>query len=383
MDGIYKENSLAQSLVASVQLNLPGTVSKLSAKMRFIDKIAPVLKKAGLVKNVITVPSISVKVTGISTAHRAIPAFGGILYISAAVGQDVYIQNGSIHKTRQDSSVEMDEIDDFDFSKKIRLIEIRNAYKILSKTLENPDCSEVILLEAPLMLDRSDVPPTERIEVVEQFSKTVKLLEDFWNKYQSRIYPYNKNGIKLISVGSGKLGAIISALGSEHREFIVDNIDYDQLTEILKPEMLGKVKSLGVKRLLNGIMNEYCRSAAFQAEAINPDTRFEPEKIRQFGLMSMHVKAGLKTSPVLLEMLGTVIDWKSSDLDQIASIYTSLYSLNQAKAHPLPLWYAKYALKPIISKPGILEYYKSQAREMLNNEEIDKIWQQDLELFED
>jgi len=383
MIGINKETSLAQSLVASVQLNLPGTVSKLSAKMRFIDKIAPVLRNAGLVKNIAPIPSISVKVTGIATAHRAIPAFGGILYISAAISQDVFIKNGSIHKTRQDSSVEMDEIDDFDYSKKIRLIEIQNAYAVLTRTLDNPDCSEFILIEAPIMLDRSDVPPTERIEVVEQFSKTVKIIEDFWIKYKSRIYPFNKNGIRLISVGSGKLGAILFALGTEHRDFIVDMINYEQLTEIVEPKMIGKIKSLGVKRLINGIMNEFCRSAAFQAEAINPDTRFEPESIRPLGLMSMHVKAGFKTPPVMLEMLGTVNDWTSGDLDDIASIYTSLFTLDQARALPLPLWYAKYALKPIISKPGILEYYKSQAREMLNNEEIDKIWQQDLELFED
>lgn len=383
MDGMNKETSLAQSLVASVQLNLPGTVSKLSAKMRFIDKIAPILRNAGLVKNISPVPSISLKVTGITTAHRAIQAFGGILYISAAIGQDVFIKNGSIHKTRQDSSVEMDEIDDFDYSKKIRLIEIQNAYSVLSRTLENPDCSEVILIEAPLMLDRSDVPPTERTEVVEEFLKTIRILEEFWIKYKSRIYPFNKKGIKLISVGSGKLGAILFALGNEHRDYILDKIDYEQLKEIIEPKMIGKIKSLGAKRMVNGIMNEFCRSAAFQAEAINPDTRFEPENIRPFGLMSMHVKAGLKTTPVLLEMLGTVQDWTSNDLDQISSIYTSLFTLDQARALPLPLWYAKYALKPIISKPGILEYYKSQAREMLNNEEIDKIWQQDLELFED
>ncbi len=121
MDG-FKENStpLSQSIVANIQLGLPATVSKLASKMRFIDKIAPpALKESGgVVRNIeLITPPLTIKASGIAATNRTSSAFGGMLYVAGAVRQDILISEGSIYKTRQESIVDVDEIDDLDNQK--------------------------------------------------------------------------------------------------------------------------------------------------------------------------------------------------------------------------------------------------------------------------
>jgi hypothetical protein len=90
MNGSFDKGvPVSQSIVANVQLGLPATVSKLSSKMRFIDKIAPLLKEQGVIRTLDLIQPITIKCSGIATSHRTINAFGGILYISGAVRQDI------------------------------------------------------------------------------------------------------------------------------------------------------------------------------------------------------------------------------------------------------------------------------------------------------
>lgn len=58
----------------------------------------------------------------------------------------------------------------------------------------------------------------------------------------------------------------------------------------------------------------------------------------------------------------------------------SLYTIDQLKALPLPLWYASHGLKAI--KTGtIIQYYKSQAQEMIKNEKVESVWIEEVDLF--
>jgi hypothetical protein len=109
----------------------------------------------------------------------------------------------------------------------------------------------------------------------------------------------------------------------------------------------------------------------------------EPISVRELGLMTMHIKAGNNTPPMLIEVLGKVDDWDSEMLDKICAEIMTLITFDQAKALPIPLWYAKYALKPIEARPGVLEFYKSHAKEMLKNESLEAIWKEDLDVFDD
>jgi hypothetical protein len=143
MDG-FKESGtpISQSIVANIQLGLPATVSKLSSKMRFIDKIAPTLKESGVIRNIELINPLTIKASGISSTNRTSNAFGGILYVAGAVRQDVLIDDGSIYKTRQESIVDVDEIDDLDNQKKLKFIDI-NAVIICFASSDKP-CKSII-----------------------------------------------------------------------------------------------------------------------------------------------------------------------------------------------------------------------------------------------
>lgn len=401
MDGINQGNTtISQSIVANIQLGLPATVSKLSAKMRFIDKIAPALKDGGVIRNIDIINPININASGIACSNRTSTAFGGILYVAGAVRQDILIKDGTIYKTRQESKVEVDEIDDLDSQKKLKFIDIINAYKLLTDLMEEDEKPELVLLDVPLLLERSDAPLDERIDVVNIYNKCRKTISKFWNEYKEDVYPFNKNGVKIASIGGKKFGAIIFALNDESVKYIPDIIDKGIIEKLREKSnrdknsnsgndnsLMEDLKEVGIKRLMTGILVKRTRTAAFQHDGINKDNRLEPEELREFGLMGMHIKAGNNTPPLLVEVLGTAMAWNTDMLDELASQIISLITFDQEKAIPMPLWYAKYALKPIEAtergKNRILEYYKIQARESLKNEDLESIWKENLDVFEE
>lgn len=386
MDGVKQgETTLSQSIVANIQLGLPATVSKLSAKMRFIDRVAPTLKDGGVIRNIELINPITISATGIACSSRTSNAFGGILYVAGAVRQDILIKDGTIYKTRQESKVEVDEIDDLDSQKKLKYIDIMNAYKLLTELMEQEEKPELVLLDIPLLLERADAPLDNRIDIVNFYNKCRNAILEFWNKYKNDIYPFNMYGVKIASVGGKKFGAVVFALNDENIKYIPDSIDKNIVGKV--KDLMPKLQEVGIKRLMTGILVKRTRTAAFQYDGINKESRLEPEEVSEIGLMDMHIKAGNTTPPLLVEVLGTAEDWNTEMLDKLASQIISLITFDQEKALPMPLWYAKYSLKPIEAtnngKNVILEYYKTQAREALKNEELESIWKENLDAFEE
>lgn len=383
----FKEGGtpVSQSIVANIQLGLPATVSKLSSKMRFIDKIAPTLKESGVIRNINLVNPLTIKASGIAATNRTSNAFGGILYVAGAVRQDILIQDGTIYKTRQESIVDVDEIDDLDSQKKLKFIDIINVYKLLEDLMEDDEKPELIIVDVPLVLERADAPIEGRKEIMNIYNKCKDTIANFWNKYIDEIYPFNRDGVKIASVGNKRFGAIVFGLSSENIKYIPDPIDRCIITQL--DDLMPKIQSVGIKRLLTGILVKKTRTVAFQYDGLNKDSRLEPQLLRNVGLMCMHLKAGNITPPLLVEVLGKVEDWSPDMLDELASQIITLIVFDQQKSIPIPLWYAKYALKPVEAttngKNAILQYYKAQARERLQNEELESIWKEDLDIFEE
>lgn len=388
MDGIKEGGtSVSQSIVANIQLGLPATVSKLSSKMRFIDKIAPGLKKSGVIRNIELITPLTIKASGIATTNRTSNAFGGILYVAGAVRQDILIKEGSIYKTRQESTVDVDEIDDLDSHKKLKFIDIINVYRLLEDLMEDDEKPELVLVDVPLLLEQQDVPLSGRKDLQKVYKECIDKIEGFWEKYKDKIYPFNDNGIKLASVGNKRFGAIIFALTQDKVKYVVDDIDRNIVLNM--NNILPKLQEVGIKRLLTGILVKRTRTAAYEISRINEEerNRLEPQSVGKYEMIGMHIKAGNTTPPTLVEVLGSKELWTTKMLDELASQIISLIAFDQQKAMPLPLWYAKYALKPVEAtnngKNVILQYYKTQAREMLKNEELEIIWKEDLDVFEE
>lgn len=372
---------VSQSIVANVQLGLPATVSKLSSKMRFIDKIAPLLKDQGVIRTLELIQPITINCAGISTSHRTTNAFGGVLYISGAVRQDISIQEGSIYQTKQESVVDVDEIDDLDAQKKLKFIDMINAYKLLMETMREKDLPELIVMDVPLLLERSDEPLFDRVDILKHYKLCKETISMFWNEHKDKVYPFNKDGVKIVSIGGKRFGAIFFALTKENIKFVSDPIGNSITSDLDK--YMSKMQTVGVKRLLKGILVKRSRTAAFQFDGITNDNRMEPTSVRELGLMTMHMKAGNNTPPLLVEVLGKSTDWNTEMLDTLCAEIMTLITFDQAKALPIPLWYAKYALKPIEVRPGVLEFYKSHAKEMLKNESLETMWKEDLDVYDE
>lgn len=384
MGGSEKQDRpVSQSIVANIQLGLPATVSKLSSKMRFIDKTAPILKEAGIIRNIELIKPLNIRACGIATSSRTTNAFGGILYVAGAVRQDVLIENGTIYKTRQESTVDLDEIDDLDIQKKLKYISIMNTYKLLDELMEDIEKPELVMIDTPLLLERADAPLDDRVDIKEIYDSCKGVIHDFWMKHKDKVYPYKKTGVKIVSIGNKRFGAVIFALSDDKIQFIPDIIDKNKVDKITNEQYMNKLKNVGLKRLLHGVLVKRTRTAAFQLDGINKDTRLEPEELRNLGLMGMHIKAGNSTPPLLIEMLGTVNDWSTDMLDELAAQVMSLITFDQSKAKPLPMWYAEYALKPIEVRPGVLEYYKAEAKQMLREQELENVWKDGFDVFEE
>ncbi|AEF93194.1 hypothetical protein Desca_0290 [Desulfotomaculum nigrificans CO-1-SRB] len=388
MDGIKEGGTpVSQSIVANIQLGLPATVSKLSSKMRFIDRIAPALKESGVIRNIELINPLTIKASGIAATNRTANAFGGILYIAGAVRQDILIQEGSIYKTRQESTVDVDEIDDLDSHKKLKFIDIINVYRLFEDLMEDDEKPELVLVDVPLLLERQDVPLSDRKDLQKVYKECVDKIEGFWEKYKDKIYPFNDNGIKIASVGNKRFGAVIFALTQDKVKYVVDDIDRNIIVNM--NSILPKLQEVGIKRLLTGILVKRTRTAAYEINRINDEerNRLEPQSVGKYEMIGMHIKAGNTTPPTLVEVLGSKELWTTEMLDELASQIISLIAFDQQKAMPLPLWYAKYALNPLEAtnngKNAILQYYKTQAREMLKNEELENIWKEDLDVFEE
>ena len=258
-----------------------------------------------------------------------------------------------------------------------------NTYKLLDQLMKDSEKPELVMVDVPLLLERADAPLDDRTDIKGLYEQCKKSIEEFWINHKENIYLYKKNGVKIVALGNKRFGAIIFALDKDKKEFIADKINDTLAAQLISEDSQNKMKNVGIKRLLQGVLVKRTRTAAFQFDGINPDNRLEPESLRELGLMGMHIKAGISTPPLLIEMLGTIKDWDSNMLDELASEVMTLITFDQSKAKPLPLWYAEYALRPIEVRPGVLEYYKDSAKVMLKEQELENVWKEAFDVFEE
>lgn len=376
-----RDTAIANSLVAKIQLGLPSTVTKLSAKMRFIDHIAPKLRNSGVIRPVEKKSPLTIRAAGIATASKTIPAFGGILYSAGAVRQDLYIEEGSVYETFQDSLVDIDEADDIDINHKLKFIHVMQVYDLLEEMMMEAHKPELVIVDTPLMLERADAPMDTHGQLYIDYQNCVERIKNFWETYQHFIFPFNRNGIRLVSVSTKRFGSIFYGLFSEDKNkemYIVDEVSFHDIEQ--NNEVLFKIKKVGVKKLLHGVLTRRTRTAAYQYDLLVQTNQLEPKDIRNLGIINFHFRAGMHTQPLLVEIMGNAQKWDSQSLDELTSYLVSLYTLDQPKALPLPLWYAEHALKPIRSG-AIIQYFKTQAREMIKKEEVENVWTEEVDFF--
>ncbi|MCV3262750.1 hypothetical protein OGZ01_06190 [Vibrio harveyi] len=203
-----RKQNLAQSLAVESQIRLPGSAGRLLQQIRDVLAVAPLFKSAGLVKRVELPKVIDLTVSGIATHSCIKNALGGYIYASGAVRIDMCIEQNQVGTGSNDSVSELDDIDFEAQRKRLDLVEIRQAYQLVEKQLQQGSPSQLILLDTPLFLDRAMTPLDRNVKHVEEYQRTKNVIAQFWSSYREQLFPWNPQSTVLASIVSERFSAI-------------------------------------------------------------------------------------------------------------------------------------------------------------------------------
>jgi hypothetical protein len=375
---------LYQEIASQIQLGLMGTVGKLSRQLRSIDRIAPRLKEGGIVRKVPVDREVKRQTVGLSVAHRKIGAFGGLLYGAAAVSHAMTTTGADIIHGGQDSRLDVGDMTLLESDRRLSWKTFSLVYDLLEEIFAAEKLPDLILLDVPLVMGRAvyaqaledEESDTElRREVAELRDR----LEAFWEKHIHRCFPFDANGPKVVTLDRGRFGSLLRLLKAKSHEVTPDPIDGE--VERLIREEWTQVLSVGIDRVLAGILNPDYRTAAFNREQDLRDKQAFPRAIIEKGTIAFHYLTGLRGQPIQVETLGSAAHWREcggeNAIDALASDLISLTYFDVRQAVPLPLWYAQQSVQ-IIKKTqggqGLLEFYKREALRAMQQELRDRAW---------
>ena len=377
-------NPLAQEMTAAIQLGLMGTVGKLARQLRAIDRIAPRLKDGGIVRKVNVDRNQKRRSVGLSVAHRKIGAFGGLLYGAASVAHDLTTFGGDITHGGQISRLDVGDMTLLEADRRLSWKTYALVYDLLDEIFAGDTLPDLILLDVPLVMGRAIYAQVlDEAETDAELRREVHALRDrlqaFWAKHIDRCFPFHENGPRVVTLARGRFGSLLRLIEAQGPQISPDPIDGE--VERLIREEWTQVLSVGIDRVLAGILNPDHRTAAFNREQDLRDKEAFPRAIIERGTLAFHYLTGLRGRPVQVETLGSAAHWHDRGgadvIDQLASDLMSLTNFDHRQSVPLSLWYAQQAVQ-IIKKTtggqGLLEFYKREALRAMQEELRDRAW---------
>jgi hypothetical protein len=374
--------SLPQTLAIQSQIHLPGTVGRLLKQIRDIEQVAPLFVDAGLVHPVKRELALNARVAGIATRSTTTKTIGGYLYAAAAVRMDLAAEDNVISTIGQDSTCELDDIDYEDQSKRLQLINVRQAYEMADAALRSSDHFDLIMLDCPLVLNRSMVPLREDESDAafrEAFIGATDAITNFWRNHRDHLLPWNPNGTAVLGLASQRFGAIVYVARQDlrteaGRQQILDTEGVNE-TRIQAISKLSKsISGIGERRFVHGILSSYTRTAAFRMNVQSP--RMEPREITKLGVIGFHFKAAHTMTPRLLQLIGDAPLWNQSLLDKVCSQVMALTVVGGAQATPLPIQLAEREQQAL---DKFLKYYNQGVLQEIKRKEIEDLWLSDLD----
>jgi hypothetical protein len=374
-----RSQSLAQNLAVQTQVNLPGTAGRLLKQIRDLEAVAPFFMEAGLIRSVQRPFPLNACLSGVSTMYRVTPALGGYLYISAAVRVDLKVEQNAVSTQSEDSVSVIDDIGFEEQIKRLQLIEIDQSYELAGRTLESETRPDLLLLEGPLVLNRSLVPLRENAAHQAAFDATCARISAFWRNFRDRLYPWNPQGVVVAGIATERLGAIAAISQQDLRtpegRSQLLNMDAKMLATL--NDRLGKgtaIGTIGEKRFMQAVLGNHARTAAFRMNAQTP--RMEPfDLVREAGVVGFHFRAGPGTEPRLVEVLGNDEGWNDEALDRLAGMLMAATVLRGRHSLPLPLQLAKQQHQAL---PPFLQQYKNGLLSELKERNVEDAWLSDL-----
>lgn len=382
--GTSLETTLAQRLAVMTQIHLPGTVGRILKQNRDIEAIAPYFKRSGLVRFYRVPAPLDLKVAGIATNVATKPVWGGLLYASAAVRVDLAVENSVIRTTGQDSSCEIDDIDYEDQSKRFQLIGVRQAYQMAGAAIRSNDRPDLILLDCPLVLNRSMVPAGEAAEnpgYRKAYEAAIEEITRFWNEHQASLFPWNPQGVVVASLASERFGAIIYAAQQdlrtdEGRRHLLgtEEVDDQQVRHLVESQ--SAISGVGARRFLHGILEQQTRTAAFRMNVKTP--RMEPSAVAASGVVGFHIRAVDQNGPQLVQLIGDAPGWTKDRLDRLAGELSALTVSNGKQPVPIPLFLAGEIAATI---PRFVDAYRGGVEDHIRRRQLETDWLSGIEEF--
>jgi len=376
--------SLAQTLAIQSQIHLPGTVGRILKQIRDIERVAPLFVEACLVRSIDRLNPLNVRVAGIATRSTTTKTIGGFLYAAAAVRVDLAVENNTISTVGQDSTCELDDINYENQSKRLQLIGVRQAYEMADAAMRSGNRYDLILLDCPLVLNRSMVPLREAKKYAgyrDAFDAAIAAISNFWSTHRSELQPWNPNGTAVVGLASERYGAIVHIAQqdlrtAEGRKHILstEGIDTDLIRNIVGSE--EAIAGIGERRFVHGLLGSYTRTAAFRMNVQTP--QMEPSDVVTLGVLGYHFKTAQTTGPRLLQLIGDEPQWHQKTLDHVCSQVMALTVVGGVQAAPLPIQLAEREQQAL---DGFIEYYSDNLRAEIKRREVEDLWLSDLDDF--
>lgn len=352
-----KDNPLSKEMAAAIQVRLPKTALRLADKMRYVDDRCRIFRRGGLVRSLTERRRGPLRVAGIATSRRHIPAFGGVLYGVVAVSQTMVLEDNHVHQMQWESRVLIDDLDWLSYRQRLRWKEYSVMYQLLVALLERDPGIELILVNNPLLVSPREIAVGTDDEQIQMEWEDLRIqMSEFWTYYQDRLYPRSGAGPALVSISQRPVTAILTALYKGESNATPDDVS-DQVIALINEEWLD-IRQIGSSRFLLRLMTPRTRSAAFLYSYLGVDSRCEPEPLRRTGLIGMYVRAGLRAPVWQLEFVGGYYDWTPATLDELTRDIISATLFDHTRSLPLPIWYAVQAAK---LPKGYLEFYRRAA----------------------
>ena len=146
----------------------------------------------------------------------------------------------------------------------------------------------------------------------------------------------------------------------------------DGFSKELMQNLAGLDESLvgvGDLRFINGILGNYSRTVAFRLS--EQENRIEPNIEAKQGLIGFHFRSARGGQIKMVQLAGDEPEWKSADLDLVASRLIVLDIQNKGNAMPLPqlLGYQQLGILPKFAT-----FYRQGLHQALKNNDIEAGW---------
>jgi hypothetical protein len=375
-----ENNALAQEITAQIQLGLFGTVGKLARQLRAIDRIAPRFKDGGLVRKLEIDRSTRRRAVGIAAAHRKIHAFSGLLFSVGALAHELIASGADISHSGQQSRIDVGDMSFLEYDRRLDWKTYGLVYDLLDEVFSTNPLPDLVLLDVPLVLGKAEyaqaLDDSETDSLLKSEVGCLKdRLESFWSRQIDRCYPFDLKGPRIVSLVRARFSSLLRLLEKKGLEVSPDPID-GEVERLIKSEWV-QVLSVGIDRVLRGILLPEHRTAAFDRDQDALDRAAFPQALIQKGSIGFHYLTGLRAQAVQVTTLGSAATWHerggSEALDRLAADLIALTYFDHRKSLPLPLWYARQGVE-VVKKPGLLEFYKRETLRAMRAEHVDQAW---------